>query len=136
MPTPAPATWESGPSPSPVEDGGVPGWGRGEVILTRYRGELHARAVGSGSRARPRGLRPLGAASVAHRKRRSPCQVPARLAPEPTCRSTCRRPRLWRHFRQDTEVPPSPPGYLPQSLQAIPLSPAPGAPRTRKENKY
>lgn len=34
----------------------------------------------------------------------APQSMRARLAPEPTCRSTCRRPRLSRHFRGDAEV--------------------------------
>lgn len=49
----------------------------------------------------------------------------ARLAPEPTCRSTWRRSRLSRHFRQDAEVPPSPWVSAPIPTNN-PLLPAPG----------
>lgn len=85
----------------------------GQVILTWYRGRPQARAMGSDSRIRPAVSRPLGASSVAHRESRSHSQAWARLAPEPTCRSTWRRSRLSRHFRQDAEVPPLPLGICP-----------------------
>lgn len=111
---------EPDPPPSLWPVGGVPGvWGReGKGFLLGTGGKSRPGRWTQTPEAAPRVSRPLGTTAVAHRKRQSLRRVQARLAPEPTCRSTCLRPRLSRHFRRDAEVPPSPPpGYLPRSLQ-------------------